>query len=67
MYEYDIPDMSCGHCVATVGKAIKATDPEATADIDLTTRKAVVTSKLDPQSIGAALEEAGYPATYKPL
>lgn len=65
MYEYDIPDMSCGHCVATVTKTIKSIDPDATADIDLNRRKAVVSSKLDPQSIGAALEDAGYPATFR--
>ena len=65
MYEYDIPDMSCGHCAASVTKAIKASDPEAVADIDLSTRKAKISSSKDPQSIGAALEDAGYPATNK--
>lgn len=65
MYEFDIPDMSCGHCVATVTKAIKAADPEATADIDLGNRKAKVTSKADPTSIGAAIEDAGYPSTFR--
>lgn len=65
MYEFDIPDMSCGHCVATVTKAIKAADPEATADIDLGNRKAKVSSAVDPKSIGAAMEDAGYPSTFR--
>ena len=26
MYEFDIPDMSCGHCVGTVTQAIKSVD-----------------------------------------
>jgi copper chaperone len=65
MYEFDIPDMSCGHCVATVTKAIKAADPEATADIDLGNRKAKVASAVDPKAIGAAMEDAGYPSTFR--
>jgi copper chaperone len=65
MYEYDIPDMSCGHCVATVTKAIKMADPDAIAAVDLASRKATVESRIDPQAIGAALEDAGYPATFK--
>jgi copper chaperone len=65
MYEYDIPDMSCGHCVTTVAKAIKAADPQAIADVDLMKRRALVTSAVDPQAIGAALDEAGYPSTFR--
>jgi copper chaperone len=65
MYEYDIPDMSCGHCVAAVTKAITSADPDAVAEVDLTRRTATVTSKLDPQTIGAALDDAGYPATLR--
>ena len=30
-----IPDMSCGHCVATIDKAVKATDPSAIVRPDL--------------------------------
>lgn len=65
MYEFDIPDMSCGHCVSTVTEAIKSVDPAAVANVDLNARKATVETKADPNMIGAALDEAGYPATYK--
>ena len=65
MYEYDIPDMSCGHCVSTVEKAIKAADPQASAEVDLMKRRALVTSTVDPQAIAAAIDEAGYPATFR--
>ena len=64
MYEFDIPDMSCGHCVGTVTKAIKSVDAAAVAKLDLNTRKATVETRADPDAIGAALDEAGYPATY---
>jgi copper chaperone len=62
MYEFSIPDMSCGHCVSSVTKAIKAVDPDAVADVDLTKRKAAVETKVDPKTISDALENAGYPA-----
>ena len=65
MYEYDIPDMSCGHCVATVTKAIKSADPDAVAEVDLIKRTATVSSRLDSHDIVAALDDAGYPATLK--
>lgn len=64
MYEFDIPDMSCGHCVGSVAKAIKSVDPEAIADVDLIKRKAKVETKIDPQKISSAIEDAGYPTTY---
>jgi len=65
MYEFDIPDMSCGHCVGSVTKAIKSVDPDAIADVDLINRKAKVETRADPHAIGAAIEDAGYPTTYK--
>ncbi|MBL0375244.1 heavy-metal-associated domain-containing protein [Rhizobium sp. KVB221] len=67
MYEFDIPDMSCGHCVNTVTKVIKATDPDAVANIDLIRRKVTVETKTDPGAIGAAMEDAGYPATFSAI
>ena len=65
MYEYDIPDMSCGHCVTTIEKAIKTADPQANASVDLMKRRALVTSAADPQAIAAAIDDAGYPATFR--
>ena len=65
MYEFDIPDMSCGHCVSTISKAIKTADPDAVANIDLMKRKATVDSKVASTVFRVALEEAGYPVTSK--
>ena len=64
MYEFDIPDMSCGHCVGTVTQAIKSVDPAAVANVDLTTRKAPVETNAEPGKIGGALDDAGSRATY---
>lgn len=65
MYEFDIPDMTCGHCAGTVTKAIKSVDPTAVAEVDLQSRRATVETTVDPSAVAAALDEAGYPATYK--
>ncbi|MBY5707598.1 heavy-metal-associated domain-containing protein [Rhizobium leguminosarum] len=65
MYEFEIQNMTCGHCAGTVEKAIKAADPEASATIDLTARIARVQSKLEPAAINAAIEKAGYPSSFK--
>lgn len=65
MYEFEIPGMTCGHCAGAVTKAIKAVDPTAVAHVDLDQRKATVETKGDPDTISAALDEAGYPATYR--
>lgn len=67
MYEFDIPNMTCGHCKGTVEKAIKAADRNATTTFDLTSRKAKVQTALDPSVIGSAIEQAGYPVKFSRL
>jgi copper chaperone len=59
--------MTCGHCASTVEKAIKAADPEASASIDLGGKTARVETKLDPAAINAAIENAGYPSSFKQI
>ncbi|WP_047462558.1 heavy-metal-associated domain-containing protein [Rhizobium rhizogenes] len=67
MYEFDIQNMTCGHCASTVEKAINAADPEASASIDLGAKTAKVETKLDPVAINAAIENAGYPSSFKQI
>lgn len=67
MYEFDIPDMSCGHCAATVTKAIQSVDPAARPEIDLPAHKAKVQTDKAPEALLSALDEAGYPSTVKAM
>jgi copper chaperone len=60
--EFSIPAMSCGHCVGTITKAVKALDPAAQVDADLASKKVVVQSSQDRQAVAVALAQAGYPA-----
>lgn len=61
MLEFNLPDMSCGHCASTVTKACKLVDPEARVEVDLTSKKVKVESKEDAQEFAQALADAGYP------
>lgn len=63
MFELHVPDMSCGHCVATITKSVKALDPMADVKADLALRTVSIDTSSDPKTVAAALEEAGYPVT----
>jgi copper chaperone len=62
MTKFHIPDMSCGHCKATVEKTIRALDPAAQVEFDMTTRQISVAGSTDTARVQAALAEVGYPA-----
>ena len=42
MLKWKVPDMSCGHCAATIEKAARSVDPAAEVDVDLTTNVATI-------------------------
>jgi copper chaperone len=35
MYQFNVPDMTCGHCASAITKAVKAEDPNAEVEISL--------------------------------
>ncbi len=61
--KFHVPDMSCGHCVAAIDTALRAIDPDARVDSDLTSKTVTIMSAQDAATLQAALKEAGYPAT----
>lgn len=61
--KFHVPDMSCGHCTAAIDKAVKAADPDATVDSDLTSKTVTIASDKDAMTMQGALRDAGYPAT----
>lgn len=63
MIKLAIPDMSCGHCVGVITRTVKELDQDAVLDFDLPSRSVQVRSKLAPEALLAALDDAGYPAT----
>lgn len=62
MTRLSIPDMSCGHCKATVTTALTAVPGVTEVTVDLEKRTAEVQGNVPLPGLLSALEEAGYPA-----
>jgi copper chaperone len=60
MIQFNIPSMSCGHCVKAVTQAVQEVDPRAKVDVDLDSKQVQVDSQADRDRIAASLREAGY-------
>lgn len=60
MPRYKVSDMTCGHCVAVVEKAVTSVDPEAGVSVDLATGHVDVRSNADAERIAEAIRSAGY-------
>lgn len=60
MIEIKVPDMTCGHCVSTITKAVKALDDLAKIDITLSEHLVRVDSKASKEAVLQSIAEAGY-------
>ncbi|MCA0042212.1 heavy-metal-associated domain-containing protein [Celeribacter litoreus] len=65
MSVFSVPDMSCGHCKATITEALEAIDDTVEINADMDAREIDVFSDAGDEAILAALSKAGYPATVK--
>lgn len=61
MHEFQLPDMTCGHCAGMVSQTLQMTDPECKIQVDMPKRTVTVQSAEDRQTLAEALTEAGYP------
>ncbi|MCV2352407.1 heavy-metal-associated domain-containing protein [Paucibacter sp. Y2R2-4] len=61
MYEFKLPDMSCGHCVATITQTVANVDAEAKPLFDREAKILRVESEKGRDAFVAALTEEGYP------
>lgn len=62
MPEFKVENMTCGHCVSAVTKAVKEADPAAQVRADLAAGRVEVASALPPERLAEAIRAAGYPA-----
>jgi copper chaperone len=60
MIEFDVQDMTCGHCAATITDAVRSVDPTGRCEIDLATRRVKVESAFPAERIAAAIAKAGF-------
>jgi len=63
MIELRVEGMTCGHCVSTVTRAVKAVDPEANVQVDLGAGRVRVDGRSSADALSRSLAEAGYPAS----
>ncbi|OBV36697.1 heavy-metal-associated domain-containing protein [Janthinobacterium psychrotolerans] len=63
MYQLQVENMSCGHCVNAVTKAVQSVDPQAQVQIELDEKSVKVGTDKSLEAISAAIAEAGYPVT----
>lgn len=64
-----VEGMSCGSCVSTVKRTVKALDGVQQVEVSLEKREAIITyadEKISPEQIGKAITEKGY-KTGKPV
>ena len=59
--QFNVPDMSCGHCAGVITQAIHQLDADAMISIDLPAKQVTVETAQDRQIVADALSEAGYP------
>lgn len=61
MIAFEVNDMTCGHCVSMIAKAVKATDKDAQVKVDLAAKRVEIEpASSDAAEFKAAIREAGY-------
>lgn len=60
MTEFQINDMTCGHCASTITKAVHSLDQAAKVEIDLAAKRVRVESPVGPLKLAAAIRGAGF-------
>ncbi|HBS62522.1 MULTISPECIES: heavy-metal-associated domain-containing protein [Stenotrophomonas] len=66
MFQFHIPNMTCGGCAHSVTRALLDADPRARIETDPSARSVEVQSERDESVLLAALLAAGYPHTARP-
>ena len=61
MIAFEVNDMTCGHCVSTITKAVRAVDEQASVNINLANHRVEIEpTETDAQELSDAIREAGY-------
>jgi copper chaperone len=61
MFAFEVKDMTCGHCAATITRALKSVDAGAQVQVDLAAQRVTVdAAAADAAALLAAIHDAGY-------
>nr|WP_315261522.1 heavy-metal-associated domain-containing protein [uncultured Duganella sp.] len=63
MYQLQVENMSCGHCVGAVTKAVQAVDAGARVEVDLAAKSVTIASATPLAPLKSAIADAGFPVT----
>jgi copper chaperone len=67
MIVFTVDDMTCGHCVGAVTRAVKAVAPGATVSVDLASKRVQIDATTrGSEELKAAIAEAGYTPVEEP-
>lgn len=58
--EFTVSDMTCNHCVQAITQAVHELEPNARLDIDLASKKVVISDAQDIAALAAAIQDEGY-------
>ena len=61
MLNFEIPALSCAHCVRAVTEALHEADAQARVEVDLGTKQVRVESSAPREVLVTQLTAAGYP------
>jgi copper chaperone len=60
MLRFKIAKMTCGHCAASVERAVRSVDPRAAVSIDLARQEVAIQTAAEERLVAGALRSAGY-------
>ena len=60
MIEFNVNDMTCGHCASTITRAVKDVDAAGRCEVDLAAKRVKIASDHPAEEFRAAIEEAGF-------
>jgi copper chaperone len=61
MIVFNVLDMTCGHCVGVITKAVRVVDPQASVNVDLSMHRVEIRdSAASPQAFAQAIRDEGY-------
>jgi copper chaperone len=61
MIVFNVSDMTCGHCVGGITKALQGVDPKASVKVDLSTHRVEIRdASLSAQAFAQAIRDEGY-------
>lgn len=62
-HRFNVNDMTCGHCVARIRKAVSSFDPAAKIEAELASRTVRIDGDGTGDDYAAAIRAAGYSPT----